>query len=69
VLLADEPMGNLDEGMRDDIVSLLSRTWQERGLTLVIVTHDPAASARAPRKVWLAAGRVSAGEEPQRSAV
>jgi putative ABC transport system ATP-binding protein len=68
VLLADEPTGNLDEGMRDDIVSLLSRTWLERGLTLVIVTHDSAVAAQAQRRVWLAAGRVSAGEATARRA-
>jgi putative ABC transport system ATP-binding protein len=59
VLLSDEPTGNLDEAMRDEIVVLLQRTWSERDLTLVIVTHDSAVAAHAQRRVWLAAGRIA----------
>jgi putative ABC transport system ATP-binding protein len=47
VLLADEPTGNLDEGTRDEIITLLERVWRERGLTLVIVTHDSSVARRA----------------------
>ena len=42
MLLADEPSGNLDEDTRDEIISLLEDSWRDRGLTLVIVTHDSA---------------------------
>jgi putative ABC transport system ATP-binding protein len=49
VLLADEPTGNLDEGTRDEIISLLEDQWRSRGLTLVLVTHDSAVAARAQR--------------------
>jgi putative ABC transport system ATP-binding protein len=49
VLLADEPTGNLDEGTRDEIMALLEQLWRERGLTLVIVTHDSAVARRAQR--------------------
>jgi putative ABC transport system ATP-binding protein len=49
VLLADEPAGNLDEGTRDEIISLLEDLWKSRGLTMVLVTHDSAVAARAPR--------------------
>jgi len=49
VVLADEPTGNLDEETRDDIISLLERLWRERGLTLVLVTHDTAIARRAQR--------------------
>jgi putative ABC transport system ATP-binding protein len=49
VLLADEPTGNLDEGTRDEIISLLENLWRERGLTMVLVTHDSTVSARAQR--------------------
>jgi putative ABC transport system ATP-binding protein len=49
VVLADEPTGNLDEDTRDDIIGLLERLWSERGLTLVLVTHDTAIARRAQR--------------------
>jgi putative ABC transport system ATP-binding protein len=49
VLLADEPTGNLDEGTRDEIMMLLEHLWSERGLTLVIVTHDSSVARRAQR--------------------
>ena len=50
VLLADEPTGNLDEGTRDEIIGLLEDLWKSRGLTMVLVTHDSAVAARAPRR-------------------
>jgi putative ABC transport system ATP-binding protein len=49
VLLADEPTGNLDEDTRGDIISLLEHLWRDRGLTLVLVTHDSAIARRAQR--------------------
>jgi putative ABC transport system ATP-binding protein len=49
VLLADEPTGNLDEGTRDEIMTLLGELWRERGLTLVTVTHDSSVARRAQR--------------------
>jgi putative ABC transport system ATP-binding protein len=49
VLLADEPTGNLDEDTRDEIINLLEKLWRERGLTLILVTHDSAIAQRAQR--------------------
>jgi putative ABC transport system ATP-binding protein len=49
VLLADEPTGNLDEDTRDEIIALLDTSWRERGLTLILVTHDSAIARRAQR--------------------
>jgi len=49
VLLADEPTGNLDEDTRDEIINLLEKLWRERGLTLILVTHDTAIAQRAER--------------------
>jgi putative ABC transport system ATP-binding protein len=59
VLLADEPTGNLDEDTRDDIVGLLEGLWRERGLTLVVVTHDSSVARRAQRIAVIRGGRVS----------
>jgi len=63
VILGDEPTGNLDEKTRDEIIGLLETLWRERGQTLVLVTHDSTVAARASRRIWLDAGRVtSAGD-------
>ena len=59
VLLADEPTGNLDTGTRDEIIALLEQLWRERGLTMVLVTHDSAVAARAQRIGVMANGRLS----------
>jgi putative ABC transport system ATP-binding protein len=59
VLLADEPTGNLDEEMRDDIISLLEGLWRDRGLTLVVVTHDSVVAKRAERVALIRKGRLT----------
>jgi putative ABC transport system ATP-binding protein len=59
VLLADEPTGNLDEGTRDDIIALLEHLWRERGLTLVLVTHDTSLARRAQRVGVMNKGRLT----------
>ncbi|PYY36255.1 ABC transporter ATP-binding protein [Curtobacterium sp. MCJR17_055] len=58
VLLADEPTGALDEGTRDEIMGLIERQWRDRGLTVVIVTHDSGVARRAERRLHIAQGRV-----------
>ncbi|MDJ1113355.1 ABC transporter ATP-binding protein [Microbacterium dauci] len=58
VLLADEPTGNLDESMRDEILRVLEGLHAD-GLTLVVVTHDSAVAARANRRLRLAKGQVT----------
>jgi putative ABC transport system ATP-binding protein len=59
VLLADEPTGNLDEDTRDEIISLLEGLWRNRGLTLVLVTHDTPIARRAQRIAVMRDGRLS----------
>jgi putative ABC transport system ATP-binding protein len=59
VVLADEPTGNLDEDTRDEIIGLLDTLWRERGLTLILVTHDSAIARRAQRIGVMARGRLS----------
>jgi len=58
VLLADEPTGNLDESTRDEIMDLLEGLWRDRGLTLIIVTHDSAVARRAERRLHIKQGAV-----------
>jgi putative ABC transport system ATP-binding protein len=62
VLLADEPTGNLDEEMRDDIITLLEGLWRERGLTLVVVTHDSVVAKRAGRIALIRKGHLTIKE-------
>jgi putative ABC transport system ATP-binding protein len=62
VLLADEPTGNLDEGTRDELLALLEKLWQERGLTLVVVTHDTVVARRAQRIGQMTDGKLAIDE-------
>jgi putative ABC transport system ATP-binding protein len=59
VLLADEPTGNLDEDTRDDIIALLEKLWRERGLTMVLVTHETTVAQRAKRIAVMSKGRLA----------
>ncbi|MFF9816283.1 ABC transporter ATP-binding protein [Streptomyces sp. NPDC014006] len=62
VLLADEPTGDLDESMRDEVTDVLERMWKEHGLTFVMVTHDSALARKAPRVATLRKGRITVTE-------
>jgi putative ABC transport system ATP-binding protein len=58
VLFADEPTGNLDSTTGAEILNLLRASVDERGQTIVMVTHDPRASAIADRVLHLEDGRI-----------
>jgi putative ABC transport system ATP-binding protein len=66
VLLADEPTGNLDEDTRDEIVTLLEKLWRERGLTMVLVTHDSSVARRAQRVGVMSKGRLAIRQDTRR---
>jgi putative ABC transport system ATP-binding protein len=58
LILADEPTGNLDTATGAEIMGLLKELNQERGVTVLAVTHDPEIAAFAERTIRLRDGRV-----------
>jgi putative ABC transport system ATP-binding protein len=60
IVVADEPTGNLDHESADAILALLRRLNQERGKTVVMVTHDPRAAAYGTRRMHLDKGALRA---------
>jgi putative ABC transport system ATP-binding protein len=64
LLLCDEPTGDLDRKSGDEILALLQALNREQGKTIIMVTHDPHASARATRTVYLDKGQLST-EKPE----
>ncbi len=59
VLLCDEPTGDLDRKSGDEILTLLQSLNRDHGKTIIMVTHDPHASARASRTVHLDKGQLT----------
>jgi putative ABC transport system ATP-binding protein len=58
LLLCDEPTGDLDRKSGDEILGLLQALNSEHGKTIIMVTHDPHASAHAKRTVYLNKGQL-----------
>jgi putative ABC transport system ATP-binding protein len=58
LVVADEPTGSLDDETTEQILELLVRVNQELGMTLLMVTHDADAGARAKRRIRLERGRL-----------
>jgi putative ABC transport system ATP-binding protein len=63
LLLCDEPTGDLDRKAGDEILELLQLLNKEHGKTIIMVTHDPHAAARAERTLFMNKGLLS--EEPE----
>jgi putative ABC transport system ATP-binding protein len=59
VLLADEPTGSLDVEAVGELLALLERLREERGLTIVLVTHDESVAGVADRKVTMVDGQLA----------
>lgn len=59
-ILADEPTGNLDTATSREIVALLDRLHGDRGITVLLVTHDVEMAAFADRQIALRDGRIVA---------
>ncbi|HLW74718.1 MAG TPA: ABC transporter ATP-binding protein [Gammaproteobacteria bacterium] len=63
LLLCDEPTGDLDRKSGDEILDLLQALNREQGKTIVMVTHDPHAAARARRILYMNKGRLATEAE------
>jgi putative ABC transport system ATP-binding protein len=68
LVLADEPTGNLDSAMSQEILRLLTHLNQEQGLTIVMVTHESAIAAFAQREVHFLDGRIATDTRRSRQA-
>lgn len=58
IIFADEPTGNLDSATGDKVEELLFKLNKEKGITLIIVTHDPELAARCDRQIQIKDGLV-----------
>ncbi|MGE0641430.1 MAG: ABC transporter ATP-binding protein [Thermoanaerobaculia bacterium] len=58
ILFADEPTGNLDGATGARILDTLADLRRDTGVTLILVTHDPAIAERADRRIYLRDGRI-----------
>jgi len=58
ILLADEPTGNLDSKSGKDVMDLFSRLWNEEGITVVLITHEPQVAAYGNRILYLRDGQI-----------
>ena len=64
LLLADEPTGSLDTARTEEIIQLLLDLNQSRGLTIVMVTHEPEVAQHAKRVLFFTDGRLVADGPP-----
>ncbi|MCB2068309.1 MAG: ABC transporter ATP-binding protein, partial [Ottowia sp.] len=66
MLLADEPTGNLDRATGEEVTALLE-ALNGRGVTLIVVTHDPHMGERAHRQIRMEDGRIDSDSHPPAS--
>jgi putative ABC transport system ATP-binding protein len=62
IILADEPTGNLDSKSGKEIMEILTKLNKERGVTLILVTHDPLIARHAERIINLKDGMIVKGD-------
>jgi putative ABC transport system ATP-binding protein len=67
VIVADEPTGSLDDETTEQILGLLSRVNEELHMTILLVTHDADAGARARRRIRLERGKLMENGKPTRA--
>ncbi len=62
LILADEPTSNLDSATGAEVLALLLDLQRQRGMTLIIVTHDASVIARCPRRIRMLDARIVADD-------
>ncbi|MBQ8157246.1 ABC transporter ATP-binding protein [Candidatus Saccharibacteria bacterium] len=65
IIFADEPTGNLDSATGEKIINILFRLNREKGITLIIVTHDPELAAKCDRQIRISDGHLAS--EPSKT--
>ena len=68
VIFADEPTGNLDSVTGDKIMNLLFKLNQEKGITLIIVTHDQELANKCERQIHIKDGKIVSDTETEKAA-
>jgi putative ABC transport system ATP-binding protein len=68
LILADEPTGALDTVSSEDVMALFRRLNEERGMTVMLVTHEPDVAAHAKRLVTFRDGNI-VGDVPMKERV
>lgn len=63
IIFADEPTGNLDSATGEKIENLLFNLNKDKGITLIIVTHDPELASRCDRQIHVRDGLIVGGDE------
>jgi putative ABC transport system ATP-binding protein len=64
IILADEPTGNLDSASGEEIMRIFKTLNQERGMTVILVTHEPEIAALARRTIRVRDGKLADGAHP-----
>jgi putative ABC transport system ATP-binding protein len=63
IILADEPTGNLDTHSGEEIMQIFKHLHEEKGITLIMITHDPEIGERAERVIWIRDGLIQESNE------
>jgi putative ABC transport system ATP-binding protein len=58
IILADEPTGALDTRTGEEILGIFEQLNQEKGITIIMITHDPEIAAHARRSIWIRDGLI-----------
>jgi len=64
LILADEPTGNLDSRSGEEIISILTALHADKGITLLMITHDASIAHHCQRIIHIKDGQVEAEEKP-----